>query len=76
MTESEPPSEVHLPFDLRHRWRPRWLHRPRSQLTRSELEIPSGFDRYAARLTSMPRFSARFSAGVSQPSASWGRTSL
>ena len=52
------------------------LSRPPRQLTHSDLEIPSGFGRYAARLTSMPRLSARFSAGVIQSSASCGRTSL
>ena len=53
-----------------------YLSRPPRQLTHSDLEIPSGFGRYAARLTSMPRLSARFSAGVIQSSASCGRTSL
>ena len=52
------------------------VSRPPRQLTHSDLEIPSGFGRYAARLTSMPRLSARFSAGVIQSSASCGRTSL
>ena len=46
------------------------LPRPPCQLTRSEPEIPSDYGRYAARLTSMPRLSARFSTGVLQSSAS------
>ncbi len=45
------------------------LSRSPGWLTRSELEIPSWLWPQAAWLNSTPRFSARFSAGVIQPSA-------
>jgi len=52
------------------RWILTGLSRSPWLLTRSEREIPSWLRPQAAWFSSMPRFSALFSAGVSQPSAS------